>query len=82
MSMKPIITRRTLLGTGAAAAAMTLATPGLVRANTFPDRNIDVYVPTSEGGGADRNFRAFSSVWKENSAPISNPASIPGRRAA
>lgn len=30
----------------------------------YPDRNIDVIVPTREGGGADRNLRAFTSVWK------------------
>jgi len=78
MSMKPIITRRTLLGTGAAAAAMTLATPGLVRASTFPESNINVYVPTSEGGGADRNFRAFSSVWKEKLGTDFEPGFYPG----
>jgi tripartite-type tricarboxylate transporter receptor subunit TctC len=78
MSMKPMITRRTLLGTGAAAATLTLATPGLVRASTFPDRNISVYVPTSEGGGADRNFRAFSSVWKEKLGTDFEPGFYPG----
>jgi len=30
----------------------------------FPSRNIDVFVPTREGGGADRNLRAFTGVWK------------------
>lgn len=78
MSMKPMINRRALLGTGAAAAAMTLATPGLVRANTFPESNIDVYVPTAEGGGADRNFRAFTSVWKEILGVDFEPGYYPG----
>ena len=31
----------------------------------FPSRNINVYVPTREGGGADRNLRAFTGVWKK-----------------
>jgi tripartite-type tricarboxylate transporter receptor subunit TctC len=26
---------------------------------------MSVYIPTREGGGADRNFRAFSGVWKK-----------------
>ena len=54
--------RRTLLGTGVAASAMTLAAPGILRAADFPERNLSIYIPTREGGGADRNFRAFSSV--------------------
>ena len=78
MSMKQTINRRTLLGTGAAAAALTLATPGLVRANTFPDRNFSVYIPTAEGGGADRNFRAFSSVWKTRLGVDFEPGFYPG----
>ncbi|MCC1493725.1 tripartite tricarboxylate transporter substrate-binding protein [Cognatishimia sp. F0-27] len=76
--MKPMITRRTLLGTGAAATALTLATPGILRANTYPERNINVYVPTAEGGGADRNFRAFSSVWKEKLGTDFEPGFYPG----
>src|SRR6056297_3608289 len=78
MSMKLTINRRTLLGTGAAAAALTLATPGLVRANTFPEGNINVFVPTAEGGGADRNFRAFSSVWKDKLGTDFEPGFYPG----
>ena len=78
MSMKPMITRRTLLGTGAAAATMTLATPGLLRASTFPERNFNVYIPTAEGGGADRNFRAFSSVWKTRLGVEFEPSFYPG----
>jgi tripartite-type tricarboxylate transporter receptor subunit TctC len=31
----------------------------------FPERNINVFVPTREGGGADRNLRAFTGVWKK-----------------
>src|SRR6056297_4165662 len=72
------ITRRTLLGTGAAASALTLATPSLLRAQSYPDGNIEVYIPTREGGGADRNFRAFSSIWKEKLGTDFEPGFYPG----
>ena len=32
-------------------------------AQDFPDRNIDIVIPTGEGGGADRDARAFAKVW-------------------
>lgn len=70
--------RRTLLSTGIAASAMTLAMPGLLRASSFPDRNMKVYIPTREGGGADRNFRAFSSVWKTKLGVDFEPGFYPG----
>ena len=50
--------RRGFLRTGAAAGAMVLGAPHIARASTYPERNIEVYIPTAEGGGADRNFRA------------------------
>ncbi|MDH3593711.1 MAG: tripartite tricarboxylate transporter substrate-binding protein [Rhodospirillales bacterium] len=61
-------TRRAFLkGSAAAAGAVGLASHPLAfaLAETFPSRNINVYVPTREGGGADRNLRAFTSVWKK-----------------
>lgn len=70
--------RRTLLGTGLAASAMSLATPGILRASNFPERNLSVYIPTREGGGADRNFRAFSSIWKEKLGAEFEPGFYPG----
>jgi len=59
-------TRRTFLQGSAAAAAtagLTLG-PWSSAFAAYPDRNINVYVPTREGGGADRNLRAFSGIWK------------------
>ena len=57
--------RRTVLkGSAAFAAAMAAPLGGAMGAG-FPDRNINVYVPTREGGGADRNLRAFTGVWKK-----------------
>lgn len=62
-----------------AAASGTLALPGIVRAQSnYPDRNINVIVPTAEGGGADRNFRAFSSVWKTKLGIEFEPGYYPG----
>ena len=51
--------RRRFLGTGVAATGMALAAPRIARAAGYPERNISVIIPTREGGGADRNFRAF-----------------------
>jgi putative tricarboxylic transport membrane protein len=44
----------------------------------FPDQNINVYVPTREGGGADRNLRAFTGVWKKYLETNFEPAFYPG----
>lgn len=70
--------RRLFLRTSAAATAMTLAAPGIARAQAYPSRNINVIIPTAEGGGADRNFRAFTSVWKEKLGIEFEPGYYPG----
>ena len=70
--------RRLFLRTSAAATAMTLAAPGIARAQEYPSRNINVIIPTAEGGGADRNFRAFTSVWKEKLGTEFEPGYYPG----
>jgi tripartite-type tricarboxylate transporter receptor subunit TctC len=60
-------TRRVFLkGSAAAAGLAGLAAHPLASAlaAAFPSRNMNVYVPTREGGGADRNLRAFTGVWK------------------
>ncbi len=44
----------------------------------YPDRNIKVVIPTREGGGADRNFRAFSGIWKEYLKTSFEPGFFPG----
>lgn len=57
--------RRGLLkGAGAVAGmgALTALPFGSAFAAGFPERNIKVFVPTREGGGADRNLRAFTGV--------------------
>lgn len=78
MTTRTNITRRTLLSGGAAATALTLAAPHIARASGFPERNINVFIPTREGGGADRNFRAFASVWKEKLGADFEPGFYPG----
>ena len=72
------ISRRRLLLSGAAAAVVTIASPYLARAAEYPSQNIDVIIPTREGGGADRNFRAFTSVWKKYLNTNFEPGFYPG----
>lgn len=70
--------RRGFLKTSAAASG-ALALPGLARAqDAYPSSPIDVIIPTAEGGGADRNFRAFTSIWKEKLGAEFEPAYYPG----
>ncbi len=73
--------RRTLLrGAGAAASAAAFSSFPFApaRAAGFPDRNIDVIVPTQAGGGADRNLRAVASVWKKYLKTNFEPSFFPG----
>jgi len=39
---------------------------GVSSAYNFPERNIDVIVPTGEGGTLDRAVRAFTTIWSEH----------------
>jgi tripartite-type tricarboxylate transporter receptor subunit TctC len=72
--------RRFLTGSAAAVGAGLLS--GLPASEAFaakfPSRNIKVYVPTREGGGADRNLRAFTSIWKKYLGVNFQPAFYPG----
>jgi tripartite-type tricarboxylate transporter receptor subunit TctC len=57
--------RRIFLQSSAAlGAVVATTTPMDAFGAKYPSRNIHVMVPTREGGLADRNFRVFSSVWK------------------
>jgi tripartite-type tricarboxylate transporter receptor subunit TctC len=61
----PNVTRRNFLAsTGAGLAALSLTRPSW--GQDFPSRIINVTIPTGEGGGADRDSRAFTSVWSEH----------------
>jgi len=66
MSFESRISRRHFLQTTAAlagAAGFSVGPMGAAFGQDFPDRNFSIYVPTREGGGADRNLRAFTGVW-------------------
>ena len=57
-------TRRSFLRFSSALTAAGVAStwPHLGHAATFPERPMQVYIPTRAGGGADRNFRTFAGV--------------------
>lgn len=58
--------RRRFLQGGLATAAAAGMLPALGRTawgQSFPSRNMDVVIPTREGGGADRLYRSFTSIW-------------------
>lgn len=68
MSFESRLSRRNLLKTTAAiagAAGFSIGPMNAAFGQSFPSRNFNVYVPTREGGGADRNLRAFTGVWKK-----------------
>lgn len=60
--------RHFLAGTAAVSGAALLAGSRALPAFAagYPERNLDVVIPTREGGGADRLYRAFTSVWKNH----------------
>ena len=74
------LSRRSLLKAGAAAAVVGSSASLASRAFAagYPERNIDVIVPTREGGGADRNLRAFTAVWKKYLDTNFEPGFYPG----
>ncbi|MEE8275942.1 MAG: hypothetical protein V3R75_02165 [Alphaproteobacteria bacterium] len=60
------VTRRTVLkGSGAALGLAAAGSVSRAFGQAYPSRTIDVVVPTREGGGADRNLRAVTGVWKK-----------------
>ena len=78
MSKTSHLSRRKFLGTSVAVSGLMLAAPNIARATGYPERNISVIIPTREGGGADRNFRAFSSIWKTKLGTDFEPSFFPG----
>jgi tripartite-type tricarboxylate transporter receptor subunit TctC len=60
------LTRRAVLGGMAGVAGLgALQAAGLrtAWAADFPERNLNIVVPTNSGGGADRDVRSFNKVW-------------------
>jgi len=74
--MRSLIRRDFLKLSAAGVAAASI--PSLGFGAEFPERTIQVYVPTAAGGGADRNFRSFASVWKDHLPGEFEPAFFPG----
>lgn len=71
--------RRTLLHTIlAGGAALTALDPFTQALAAYPDNNIDVVIPTRAGGGADRLFRAVTTVWKKYLKTNFQPGFYPG----
>ena len=58
------VSRRSLLMTSGAALA-SLSLPHAAFAQKFPSRNIQITIPTGEGGGADRDARLFTNTWRK-----------------
>jgi tripartite-type tricarboxylate transporter receptor subunit TctC len=79
-TLDKIYTRRSFLRLSSAMAAAGVAStwPLLGYAAAFPERPMQVYIPTRAGGGADRNFRTFSGVWKNHLNADFEPAFYPG----
>jgi len=77
MSTFKIPSRRQFLQ-GAAAGAAVLATPFAPAFAAYPDRNINVVVPTRAGGGADQLLRAFIAVWTKYLKTNFEPGFFPG----
>lgn len=59
-----------------------MAFGGRAMAADFPTQNFDVVIPTREGGGADRLFRAFAGVWKTYLDVELEPGFFPGAAGA
>lgn len=71
--------RRTFLQTAlAGGAALTALDPFAPALAAYPENNIDVVIPTRAGGGADRLFRAVTSVWKKHLKTNFQPGFYPG----
>ncbi len=64
--------------TALAVAGLTGSLASSAHAADFPERSLQVYIPTRAGGGADRNFRSFSGVWKDHLAGELEPQFYPG----
>lgn len=57
--------RRMAAALGVGVAAIALGFSGPAFAQNLPEGNIDITIPTGEGGGADRDARAFTQVWRK-----------------
>lgn len=72
--------RRMLQGTVATLAAGILGSQRIADAFAadFPSRNIRVFIPTAQGGGADLNLRLITDLWKDLLKVRFEPSFNPG----
>ncbi len=70
--------RRRFVQTAMGAGALSILPFQIALAAAFPERNLKVFVPTRAGGGADRNLRAFTGVWKKYLKTNFEPGFYPG----
>lgn len=80
MSTFDSMNRRHFLQTSTALtlAGITGTFTSSINAADFPERPLQVYIPTRAGGGADRNFRSFAGVWKNHLGEELEPQFFPG----
>jgi len=75
------MSRRDILkGSMAVAGAVAASTMPFSKAFAagYPDHNLKSYIPTREGGGADRLHRAITGVWKNHLGAAFEPSFFPG----
>lgn len=72
--------RRSFLRITSTLAAVGLVSgwPSIGLGAGFPERAMQVFIPTRAGGGADRNFRTFAGVWKTHLSADFEPGFYPG----
>ena len=77
---KKLLDRRAFLAmtTAAGVGGSMMGWGGSAMAANFPDRAMRGFIPTRAGGGADRNFRAFTGVWSKHLGQEFEPSFFPG----
>lgn len=65
MSSRFTLSRRQFLASSAAGAAALSLSGRAAFAQNFPSQNINITIPTAEGGGADRDVRLITQFWKK-----------------
>jgi tripartite-type tricarboxylate transporter receptor subunit TctC len=72
--------RRFLMGTVATITAGILSSGRIADAYAadFPSKNIKVYIPTRQGGGADLNLQLVTGIWKNLLKVTFEPVFQPG----
>jgi len=78
MNRRRFLQSSTALTVAGLSGTLLTTTTTTARAEDFPERPLQVYIPTRAGGGADRNFRSFAGVWKNHLGGDLEPQFFPG----